>query len=147
MASLDVVAPAGERRRERGAVLLAGEFTRTPPEDLILTLDALAECRTTVTVAVVAEPPGLLGLFLPLSGGACATELRRDLLREAAQRACALAHLAPSDLRVEHLAVGGWRELARHAQERSYDEVVVGEPPRRHVDRRLVRAAGWAMAG
>jgi hypothetical protein len=126
-------------------VLVAGEFRDTSPWAVILALDGLAAPCTTLTVAVVAEYPGLTGLLLSYAP-VPADEVRRELVREAGLRACRLADLAPPDVRVEHLVTDGWRGLVRHVAERRYDAVVVGEAPSRWRDRRLVRRAGWPVA-
>lgn len=126
-------------------VLVAGEFRDTSPWAVILTLDELAAPCTTLTVAVVAEHPGLTGLLLPYAP-VPAGEARSELVREAGVRACRLADLAPPDVRVEHLVTDGWRGLVRHVAERRYDAVVVGESPSRWRDRHLVRRAGWPVA-
>jgi hypothetical protein len=150
MSAITVAAPREPARGEdahqaRGTVLLAGEFCETPPEDVILALHGLASRCTTLTLAVVAEPPATLAVFLPFSGVVCFAQMQRDLEREACMRACALARLAPPTLRVEHLAMPGWSELERHVRRRGYDTVIVGELPRRLRDRRRVRRAGWTV--
>ena len=143
---VQAAASAPERRAPavgRGTVLFAGEFRGTSAEELILALDGLAPRCTSLTVAVVAVPTRVPGPCVPFVGCVAVEQSRREVMHEAACRACRLATLAPPVLRVEHLAVAGWSELARHAARRGYDAVVIAEPPSRRGDRRLVRRAGW----
>jgi hypothetical protein len=149
MSAIPVAAPRGparsaDAREVHGRILLAGEFCATPPEDMLQTLDGLVGRCTTLTVAVVAEAPAMLTVFLPFSGVMCFAQVRRELERDACRRACRLAGLAPPSLRVEHLALDGWRALERHVAERGYDAVIIGERPRRLADRRRVRRSDWA---
>jgi hypothetical protein len=150
MSAITVAAPrgparSGETQEERGTVLLAGEFCDTPPEDVILALDALAVRATTLTLAVIAEPPATLTMFLPFCGVMCYDHVRRELEHDACRRACTFARLAPPTLRIEHLALEGWHALERHVTLRGYDAVIVGERPRRRIDRRRARRAGWTI--
>jgi hypothetical protein len=151
MSAITVAAPreparSADTQEERGTVLLAGEFCDTPPEDVILALEALAGRATTLTLAVIAEPPATLTVFLPFCGVMCYAQVRQGLERDACRRACRLACLAPPTLRIEHLALDGWRALERHVALHASDVVVVGARPRRRIDRRRVRRAGWTTA-
>ena len=120
-----------------GAVLLAGEFTRETPAPF----EQLPDDCTRLTIAVVARKPRLLCFGLPLCGVACMESVQRELDEAAQRRACRLAHAAPPGVRVEHVVVRSWRELARHARGHAYDAVLVADAPRWTIDRVFAWAA------
>jgi hypothetical protein len=125
-------------------VLLAGEFTSAPEVEVAHALRSVHGRCACLTVAVVAVPHRLLGYGLPFCGAALIDQMQDGLERDAQRRACRVACMAPDGVRVQHLVVAGWRDLARHVERRGYD-VVVWEPPGRWLDRRLVRRAPWSI--
>jgi hypothetical protein len=126
-------------------VLFAGELASVSDLEMARALESLNMPCGRLTIAVVAVPHRVLGYGLPFCGVALIEQPHDELERDAQRRACRVAATAPECVRVEHLVVGGWRDLVCHVERRGYDEVVVWEPPSRLVDRWLVGRTGWSI--
>jgi hypothetical protein len=120
-------------------VLLAAEpqhCTGQAAQRLIARLDGR---RAVVMVVGVAAPPGRFECWAPSSGHIDLEELRVQATQLACVEARRLTALLPPDVEAAYRAVPAWRDLLVEAGR--YDVVLLGGPPSRRRDRRLLPAA------